>query len=105
MVDIDAFRAHLCSSNHVSSARDIHEIALQGTLWDAANQLLRPQIHLLLASHAGEFGPQAAGLQVVMHWQFRSINRGSGSLLKRHVQAIAEKDSSLTVGHLLLLMY
>jgi hypothetical protein len=42
-------------------------------------------VHLVVPlAHAGEFGPAAAGLQVVMHWQFRSINRGSGALLKRY---------------------
>lgn len=33
----------------------------------------------------GEFGAGAASLQVVMHWQYRSINRGADSLLCRCV--------------------
>eukprot|EP00123_Amoebidium_parasiticum_P013742 comp22125_c2_seq2/m.32359 comp22125_c2_seq2/g.32359 ORF comp22125_c2_seq2/g.32359 comp22125_c2_seq2/m.32359 type:complete len:347 (-) comp22125_c2_seq2:571-1611(-) len=50
----------------------------------------------LMPAFEGSFGPGGTSLQVVMHWQYLSINRGPDSLLKRLEQAVGDWGRYIT---------
>ncbi|KNC77310.1 hypothetical protein, variant [Sphaeroforma arctica JP610] len=56
-----------------------------------ANKKFRVYVIMpLMPAFEGDFGPNATSLQVVMHWQYKSINRGPESLLQRLSREIGD---------------
>eukprot|EP00124_Ichthyophonus_hoferi_P000527 Ihof_evm5s20 gene=Ihof_evmTU5s20 len=50
----------------------------------------------LMPAFEGTFGPGATSMQIVMYWQFRSINRGVDSLLSRLTREIGDWSDYIT---------
>eukprot|EP01134_Creolimax_fragrantissima_P007801 CFRG7801T1 len=50
----------------------------------------------LMPAFEGDFGPNATSLQVVMHWQYKSISRGPDSLLGRLKAAVGNWKQYIT---------